>query len=167
MRLDVLSLNQLARGVQKMAERFRNDKTWKQISTNVPAPMYQALKKQVTKERTMSHLLRELIQESEVMRYGTLPKPSWSKELCQDLAALKDEVVALRKELISMAETRAFEGIDFEQDEVLAPHLFNCQPDEDDELAPETVAPIEPEKEKPPSIIGRLTKMLKVVAKTA
>lgn len=77
-----------------MTERefFKNANTWKQISTNVPPKMLAALKSCVTKEFTMSHLLRELIAESSLMRYGQLPRPSWCAELIDQVASLREEI---------------------------------------------------------------------------
>lgn len=83
---------------------FKNKKTWKQISTNVPPQMYQALKKQVTKDRTMSHVLRELIAESEVMKAG-MPRPSWSVDMANELAEMRKELAEL-KAMQPTAQTR-------------------------------------------------------------
>jgi hypothetical protein len=85
---------------------FKNAQTWRQISTNVPPAMYEALRSRVTKELTMSHVLRELIQESEVMS-GGLPQPMWSKELAQELAALRQEVAEVRQAMTSLPERTA------------------------------------------------------------
>lgn len=78
-------------------EYFKNANTWKQISTNVPPQMLAVLKSRVTAERTMSHLLRELIAESALMRYGQLPQPSWCVELTQTVGYLKEEILAERQ----------------------------------------------------------------------
>ena len=78
-------------------EFFKNANTWKQISTNVPPRMLEKLKSQVTEEFTMSHLLRELIAESALMRYGHLPQPSWCVELTQSVSYLREEILAERK----------------------------------------------------------------------
>jgi len=84
-------------------EFFKNANTWKQISTNVPPKMLEALKSRVTKEFTMSHLLRELIAESSLMRYGQLPRPRWCAELIDEVASLKEEISA-EKEVRADAE---------------------------------------------------------------
>lgn len=81
--------------VTKEREFFSNRNTWKQISTNVPPAMLQALKERVSSEYTMSHLLRDMIAESEVMR-GGYPQPKWSMELSRELAGLRAEIAELR-----------------------------------------------------------------------
>lgn len=86
---------------------MQNRKPWKQVTTNVPPHMYQALKKQVTKERTMSQVLRELIAESDVMRAGTMPRPSWSMDLANELAEVRRELAELKADLRAAAESRA------------------------------------------------------------
>jgi len=75
-------------------EFFKNAQTWKQISTNVPPRMLEVLKSRVTPTFTMSHLLREIIAESALMRYGHLPQPSWCLELTDQVAALREEIAA-------------------------------------------------------------------------
>lgn len=79
----------------KTKEYFRNAKTWKQISTNVPPEMLKALQERLTADYTMSHLLRDLIAESEVMR-GGYPQPRWSVELSRELSELRREISDLR-----------------------------------------------------------------------
>jgi len=69
--------------------------------------MYQALKKQVTKERTMSQVLRELIAESDVMRAGTMPRPSWSMDLAHELAEMRRELAELKADVRSATDARA------------------------------------------------------------
>ncbi|MBJ7900928.1 MAG: hypothetical protein GC158_13665 [Cyanobacteria bacterium RI_101] len=86
---------------------MQNKKPWKQVTTNVPPHMYQALKKQVTKERTMSQVLRELIAESDVMRAGTMPRPSWSMDLAHELTEMRRELAELKADVRSAAEARA------------------------------------------------------------
>ncbi len=78
-------------------EHFKNAQTWKQVSTNVPPSMLKLLKSGVTEEFTMSHLLRELIAESALMRYGHLPQPSWCVELTQNVSYLREEILAERQ----------------------------------------------------------------------
>ena len=161
------------------AERyFKNAQTWKQISTNVPPAMYQTLRSRVTKDLTMSHLLRELIAESDLMRAGSLPRPSWSVELSQHLQALRDEVTAgkqmtddlvpalqkeiadLKSELLCMsqqlaeikpAQNREQQTI---QDPLLS--LFDAKQEESAAAVQSTTA-----KEKAPlwPIFGKLTQM--------
>ncbi len=78
-------------------EFLKNAQTWKQISTNVPPSMLKVLKSRVTEDFTMSHLLREIIAESALMRYGHLPQPSWCVELSQNVSYLREEILAERK----------------------------------------------------------------------
>jgi len=86
-----------AKRAMQEKEFFKNAQTWKQISTNVPPRMLEVLKSRVTKDFTMSHLLREIIAESALMRYGHLPQPSWCVELTQNVAYLKEEILAERQ----------------------------------------------------------------------
>lgn len=89
----------------RSTERFFNSaQKWKQVSTNVSPEMHKALKSQVTSVRTMSHVIRELIQESALMRYGRMPQPAWSDELAQSLALLRTEVAELKAELATKTE---------------------------------------------------------------
>jgi hypothetical protein len=90
------------------AARLQNAQTWKQVSTNVPHDMYRVLRSRVTKELTMSHLLRELITESELMKAGKLPRPSWSVELTEHIVALRAEIAA-EKKVREDAEKAVFE----------------------------------------------------------
>lgn len=83
---------------------MQNKKPWKQVTTNVPPHVYQALKKQVTKDRTMSQVLRELIAESDVMRAGTMPRPSWL--MANELAEVRRELAELKADVRSVAEGR-------------------------------------------------------------
>jgi hypothetical protein len=80
-------------------EYARNAKTWKQVTTTVPPQMLEVLKSRVTEDFTMSHVLRELIAESSLMRYGQLPRPRWCADLIDQVAALKEEVSQLRKDM--------------------------------------------------------------------
>ena len=144
------------------AERhFKNAQTWRQVSTNVPPAMYKALRGHVTKDLTMSQLLRELIAESEVMRDG-LPKPAWAVELARDFAALRNEIAELRKDMISMAQTTTAEKHQ-EQDCVEeASILPYFEPFEECE------SPIsELQKGKAPMWLNRLTEIFGVARKTA
>ncbi len=95
--------------VTRQKEYFKNTKTWKQITTNVPPDMHKALKARVTREYTMSQLIRELVAESEVMR-GGYPQPKWSVELSKEMTELRQEVTELRAEARAtkvLAETNA------------------------------------------------------------
>lgn len=171
----------------KAEERFfKNAQTWKQISTNVPPEMLKVLKSRVTKERTMSHLLRELIAESALMRYGHLPQPSWCVELTENVAALREEITAerqvradvetallelrneiaeLRKEAIPQPEPTLTlrQARQLEQKRLVA--IW------EESQGTETNEPSDnqPVKEKPVywPIINRLTEMLGVTRKTA
>lgn len=172
---------------------FKNAQTWKQISTNVPPEMLKALKKQLSDEYTMSHLLRDLIAESDVMK-GGLPQPIWSKELTKSVAAMREEIAELRNELAVMSETR---GKELTSAGAQQTNTLQFAPDYDDDFAcmerqentveqkQETEAkPLfrrcyatqaveesdnQPVKEKPAywPIINRLTAMLGVTRKTA
>lgn len=164
-------------------EYFKNANTWKQISTNVPPRMLEVLKSRVTAKRTMSHLLRELIAESALMRYGQLPQPSWCVELTQTVSYLKEEILAERKmrvdvekalselreeiaELRKEVNPRAEKPVTVRQEryQQRAQMVARLQQarmyDESDN---------QPVKEKPAywPIINRLTEMLGVTRKTA
>lgn len=168
-------------------EYFRNATTWKQISTNVPPKMLEVLKSRVTTDFTMSHLLRELIAESSLMRYGQLPRPSWCAELIDQVAALREEVSAeremrsgvekellelrneiaeLRKDKVSTAqpETSWRQKRQLEQARFLA--LYEAG---EEEILASEPSDNQPVKEKSAywPIIGRLTAMLGVARKTA
>lgn len=107
-------------------EYFKNKKTWKQISTNVPPSMLQALRKHVTKERTMSHVLREIILESDVCKIGAMPSPSWSQDLAYELTELRREIGELRADVRAATETGA-----------PIPYPSSCAPDIDFEYSSE------------------------------
>jgi hypothetical protein len=142
----------------KQEERFfKNAQTWKQVSTNVPPEVLKALKQQVTKEYTMSHVIRDLISESDIMR-GGLPQPQWSKSLLSELAALRAEVADL-KEMLAVLQPPAVAPEEASPEE--APALLAVVEPVDEPTV------IQPEKERQPSLIGRLTQMLAVVRKTA
>ena len=167
-------------------EYFKNANTWKQISTNVPPQMLAVLKSRVTAERTMSHLLREIIAESALMRYGQLPQPSWCVELTQTVGYLKEEILAERK-MRTDVEKALFElrqEIAELRNEVNQPAAKPIAPmtmrQERHEHRARMVARFheariygesdnQPVKEKPAywPIINRLTEMLGVTRKTA
>jgi len=81
---------------------LKNAKVLKVISTSVPPEMYKALKKQVTEEYTMSHLLRDLIQKSDLMRTG-LPNQQSSPDLAKTVVSLQEEISQLRKDMQTMS----------------------------------------------------------------
>lgn len=168
-------------------EYFRNSTTWKQISTNVPPKMLEVLKSRVTTDFTMSHLLRELIAESSLMRYGQLPRPSWCAELIDQVAALREEISAekqmrtdvekalfelkneiseLRKNTVPAAQPEMSwrEKRQLEQARILA--LYEAG---EEEIPVAESSDNQPVKEKLAywPIIGRLTAMLGVARKTA
>lgn len=167
-------------------EYFKNANTWKQISTNVPPRMLEVLKSRVTAERTMSHLLRELIAESALMRYGQLPQPSWCVELTQTVSYLREEILAERQMRtdVEKALTELKEEIAELRKEVSPPAAkpipAMTMRQERYEQRARMVARLQeariygesdnqPVKEKPAywPIINRLTEMLGVTRKTA
>lgn len=81
---------------------LKNAKVLKVISTSVPPEMYKALKKQVTDEYTMSHVLRDLIQKSDLMRVGLLNQQP-SHDLAKTVVSLKEEIAQLRQDLQGMS----------------------------------------------------------------
>jgi hypothetical protein len=130
--------------------------------------MYRELRSQVTKERTMSHLLREMIADSQLKKAGHLPKPSWSVELTQHIAALRAEIAAekqvredvekalfaLRKEIAELrkgAETTITQ-VEEKSEEAPLIALFD---------AAQAEKHIQPKKEKPTywPIFGKLTEL--------
>jgi len=164
-------------------EFFKNAQTWKQISTNVPPRMLEKLKSRVTPDFTMSHLLREIIAESALMRYGHLPQPSWCVELTQNVSYLREEILAerqmrvdvekalselkqeiaeLRKEVSPPVEKEMTfrQKRQVEQARFVALYEAGQEQEESDN---------QPVKEKPAywPIINRLTEMLGVTRKTA
>jgi hypothetical protein len=64
--------------------------------------MYKALKKQVTDEYTMSHVLRDLIQKSDLMR-PALSSQEHSQDLAKTVGALEEQIAQLRKDLQAMS----------------------------------------------------------------
>lgn len=172
-------------------EYFKNASTWKQISTNVPPKMLEKLKSRVTEDLTMSHLLREIIAESSLMRYGVLPQPSWCLEMTQQFAALKEEIIferqlrtdvenALLELKVEIAELRKEVRLpaemvmtyrqkrQLEQARIVALLQEERADDSGTDLQPD-LSDNRPVKEKPAywPIIGRLTAMLGVARKTA
>lgn len=160
-------------------EYFKNAQTWKQISTNVPHDMYNALRSRVTKDISMSKLLRDIITESDFMKAGNLPSPCWSVELTQHVIALRAEVAAekqvrenveqtlseLRKEIIELRKSAispAEKTVSLTEDAPIVALAADMQTDESTE--------IQPEKERTkmwPIIVGRLTEMFSGTRKTA
>jgi len=165
---------------------FKNQKTWKQVSTNLPPHMYQALRGQVTGERTMSHVLRELIADSSLMRAG-VPNTNWPLELASELRNLRQEIAELKAGVLAVPKTESQSEpereldfkpkwlSDFEMDYLCdsadsdpaseAVQFFNEVQDKE-EAEPEPVPDREPAA-KPFSFIGKLTDMLSVGRKTA
>lgn len=84
------------------AKTLNNSKPLKVISTSVPAEMYKALKTQVTDEYTMSHVLRDLIQKSDLMRGGS-PSQEFSHDLAKTVVSLQEEIAQLRKDMQTMS----------------------------------------------------------------
>lgn len=80
----------------------KNAKAFKVISTSVPPEMHKALTAQVTDEYTMSHLLRDLIQQSHLMR-GAIPSPQFSHDLEKSVVSLKEEIAQLRKDMQALS----------------------------------------------------------------
>jgi hypothetical protein len=176
---------------------FKNAKTWKQISTNVPPEMHKALKQRVTRDYTMSQLLRELVAESELMR-GGFPQPRWSVELSKELAALRREISELRAEtrpVPEMTETQEptaekittedtptmteptteeeEDWTDYEEWPIFPTELI--EPSRDKEVeAEKTAPPAAPghsgekrKRTKPFAFLGKLSEMLGVARKSA
>ncbi|MBA4026851.1 MAG: hypothetical protein C0473_01275 [Cyanobacteria bacterium DS3.002] len=163
-------------------EYFKNAQTWKQISTNVPHEMYNALRSRVTKDISMSKLLRDIITESDFMREGNLPSPCWSVELTQHVVALRAEVAA-EKQVRENVEKALFELrreiVELKQNAVSLPENTISQVSEPNEIPILSVLPVmlaeesteaQPEKERVkmwPIILGRLTEMFGGTQKTA
>lgn len=151
------------------AERFKNAKTWKQISTNVPHEMYRRLHSKVTKDITMSQLLRDLISESALMRYDNLPRPCWSVELTQHVAALRDELSAEKQVRAdvekTLSELRA-EIAELRKDRISQPDIAQPFEKQSSEEAQTQTDESEPQKQKWP-IIGRLVETFAGTRKTA
>ena len=153
-------------------EYFKNAQTWKQISTNVPHDTYDALRRRVTKDISMSKLLRDIIMESDFMRTGNLPSPCWSVELTQHIVALRAEVTAekqvrenventlseLRKEIAELKKNITpppEETMAMTEDSQIVSRLSAGRLEESMKLQPEN------ERAKMwPIIVGRLTEML-------
>ncbi|MFA6555290.1 MAG: hypothetical protein WCT03_02620 [Candidatus Obscuribacterales bacterium] len=163
-------------------EYFKNAQTWKQISTNVPHEMYNALRSRVTKDISMSKLLRDIITESDFMRVGNLPSPCWSVELTQHVVAWRAEVAAekqVRENVEKVLSELRREIVELKQNVVLPSENIMAQAPEHDEIPiitlvpvmrPEEATKIQPEKERAkmwPIIVGRLTEMFGGTRKTA
>lgn len=181
---------------RKQKEYFQNARTWKQISTNVPHDMHRALKACVTSEYTMSHLLRDLIFESEIMR-GGYPQPKWSVELSKELMELRREIADLRAEqaagrpskepkeaAVLEASTQITEGpsLEDESEWLFLPEVSGEEEDDewlpqvrtrvfDDEEAPDVVAKEEvseePKKTRAFGFLKKLPEKLGFGRKTA
>ncbi|MBA4027074.1 MAG: hypothetical protein C0473_02415 [Cyanobacteria bacterium DS3.002] len=163
-------------------EYFKNAQTWKQISTNVQHEMYNALRSRVTKDISMSKLLRDIITESDFMRVGNLPSPCWSVELTQHVVALRAEVAA-EKQVRENVEKALFELrreiVELKQNAVSLSENPMSQVPEPNETPILSVLPAmlaeesseaQPEKERVkmwPIIVGRLTEMFGGARKTA
>lgn len=82
---------------------WRGKNTWKQVSTNVPPETLKVLRQVISKNKSnMSQLLRELIDESPVMKYGTVPQPLWASQLAENIDALRVEIADLRAEVATL-----------------------------------------------------------------
>lgn len=163
-------------------EYFKNAQTWKQISTNVPHEMYNALRSRVTKDISMSKLLRDIITESDFMRVGNLPSPCWSVELTQHIVALRAEVAAEKQVRENVEKTLSElrkEIVELKQNVVSTAENPMSQAPAPDETPILSVLPViqaensdetQPDKERVkmwPIIVGRLTEMFGGARKTA
>lgn len=83
---------------------WRGKNTWRQISTNVPPETLKVLRQLISKNSnsSMSQLLREIIDESPVMKYGNLPQPTWASQLSDNISALRTEIADLRAEVAAL-----------------------------------------------------------------
>ncbi|MBA4073440.1 MAG: hypothetical protein C0508_00280 [Cyanobacteria bacterium PR.023] len=82
---------------------WRGKNTWKQVSTNVPPETLKVLRQVISKNKSnMSQLLRELIDESTVMKYGAVPQPLWASQLSENITALRSEIADLRAEVAAI-----------------------------------------------------------------
>ncbi|NJL70467.1 MAG: hypothetical protein HC888_02055 [Candidatus Competibacteraceae bacterium] len=82
---------------------WRGKNTWRQISTNVPPETLSALRKLISKhDSNMSQLLREIIDESPVIKYGNLPQPTWASHLSENIASLRTEIAELRSAVAAL-----------------------------------------------------------------
>jgi|GEM_PF-3892435 hypothetical protein len=81
---------------------LKNAKAFKVISTSVSPEMHKALRAQVTEEYTMSHLLRDLIQQSHLMRGGPQSQ-QFSLDLEKSVVSLKEEIAQLRKDMQALS----------------------------------------------------------------
>lgn len=91
-----------------MAERepWRGKNTWKQISTNVPPETLKVLSQIVKKDNTsMSQLIREIIDDSHLIKYGDVPRPTWAAEFNESITALREEIADLRAEVCTAKKT--------------------------------------------------------------
>lgn len=87
---------------------WRGKNTWRQISTNVPPETLKVLRQIISKNKsTMSQLLRELIEESPVMKYGNAPQPIWASQLSENIAALRTEIAELRAEVAAIQRPKS------------------------------------------------------------
>lgn len=82
---------------------WRGKNTWRQISTNVPPETIKVLRQLIkNNDSNMSQLLREIIDESPVMKYGNIPQPIWASQLSNNIAALRTEIAELRAEVAAI-----------------------------------------------------------------
>lgn len=164
-------------------EYFKNAQTWKQISTNVPHEIYHALRSRVTKDISMSKLLRDIITESDFMRVGNLPSPCWSVELTQHIVALRAEVAAEKQVRENVEKTLSElrrEIVELKQNVVSPSEEMKSQAEQESKatpivalvpvMKPEEANEIQPERERTkiwPNLVGRLTEMFGGTQKTA
>lgn len=82
---------------------WRGKNNWRQISTNVPPETLKVLRQVISKNKSnMSQLLREIIDESPVVKYENLPQPTWASQLTKNIDALRGEIAALRAEVAAI-----------------------------------------------------------------
>ncbi len=83
--------------------KWRGKNTWRQISTNVSPETLKVLRQVISKNKSsMSQLLRELIEESPVVKYETVPQPIWASQLSENITALRTEIADLRAEVAAI-----------------------------------------------------------------
>lgn len=154
---------------------WRGKNTWRQISTNVPPETLKVLRQLISKNSStsMSQLLREIIDESPVMKYGNLPQPTWASELSDNISALRTEIADLRAEVAALqppklepaptGETLASEltsEIAQLREELIFVHAgTKATLDEFEESAPSTAAQPQIKSSRGQTLFGRLSQL--------
>ena len=151
--------------------KWRGKNTWRQISTNVPPETLKVLRQLITKSgSSMSQLLREIIEESPVIKYENLPQPTWASQLSNDIAALRSEIADLRAEVASLQPSPAPTGetlaseltseiAQLRQEMIFVHAGTKAQLNDFEETTSSSATPPQVKSSPSPSLFGRLSQL--------